>query len=82
MIVPSIDLMGGRAVQLRQGRQHVLTAEQSPIDLAKRFAFYGEIAVVDLDAALGRGSNLDLIRELCRLARCRVGGGVPDRRRR
>lgn len=76
MIVPSIDLMGGQAVQLRQGRQHVLTAEQSPVDLARRFAFYGEIAVVDLDAALGRGSNRDLVKELCRVARCRVGGGV------
>lgn len=76
MIVPSIDLMGGRAVQLRQGRERVLTADESPIDLAKRFAFHGEIAVVDLDAALGRGSNRELIQELCRHAPCRVGGGV------
>ena len=76
MIVPSIDLMDGRAVQLRRGREHVLTADESPVDLAERFAFYGEIAVVDLDAALGRGSNRNLVKELCRVARCRVGGGV------
>jgi len=76
VIVPSIDLMGARAVQLRQGRQHVLTADESPIDLAKRFGFFGEIAVVDLDAALGRGGNRDLVVELCRHARCRVGGGI------
>lgn len=76
MIVPSIDLMGGRAVQLRQGRERVLTADESPIDLAKRFAFYGEIAVVDLDAAFGQGDNRALVTELCRVARCRVGGGV------
>ena len=76
MIVPSIDLMNGRAVQLRRGQEHILTADESPLDLARRFAFYGEIAVVDLDAALGRGSNRDVVLELCRHVRCRVGGGV------
>ena len=76
MIIPSIDLMAGRAVQLRRGRELVLTAEQSPVDLARRFAFYGEVAVVDLDAALGRGSNRELVRGLCRHAPCRVGGGI------
>jgi phosphoribosyl-ATP pyrophosphohydrolase/phosphoribosyl-AMP cyclohydrolase len=76
VIIPSIDLIGGRAVQLRRGQEHVLTADELPLDLARRFAFYGEIAVVDLDAALGRGSNRELVRELCRHARCRVGGGV------
>ena len=76
MIIPSIDLMAGRAVQLRRGCELVLTAEESPVDLARRFAFYGEMAVVDLDAALGRGTNRELVRELCRLAPCRVGGGI------
>jgi phosphoribosyl-ATP pyrophosphohydrolase/phosphoribosyl-AMP cyclohydrolase len=76
VIIPSIDLMDGRAVQLRRGHELLLTAEQSPVDLARRFAFYGEVAVVDLDAALGRGTNGDLVRELCRHAPCRVGGGI------
>jgi phosphoribosyl-ATP pyrophosphohydrolase/phosphoribosyl-AMP cyclohydrolase len=76
MIIPSIDLMGGRAVQLRRGADKVLDAPEDPRDLARRFAFHGEVAVVDLDAALGRGSNRDLVRELCRIAPCRVGGGV------
>ncbi len=76
MIIPSIDLMGGRAVQLRRGAERVLEAHEDPRDLARRFAFHGEVAVVDLDAALGRGSNRALVRELCRLAPCRVGGGV------
>lgn len=76
MIIPSIDLMGGRAVQLRQGRDHVLTADLSPIELARQFSFYGEIAVVDLDAALGRGENRALVDELCRTVPCRVGGGI------
>ena len=53
MIVPSIDLMDGRAVQLVQGRRKVLDAGD-PRPIAERFARVGEVAVVDLDAALGR----------------------------
>ena len=75
MIVPSIDLMSGQAVQLVQGRRKVLEAGD-PRPLAERFGRVGEIAVVDLDAALGTGSNADTIKELCQLARCRVGGGI------
>jgi len=75
LIIPSIDIMGGQAVQLRQGRELVLEAGD-PRPLARRFGRVGEVAVVDLDAALGKGSNAPLIEELCGLARCRVGGGV------
>lgn len=78
MIVPSIDLMDGRAVQLVQGRKKVLDAGD-PRPLAERFGRVGEVAVVDLDAALGRGSNAAVVQELCRLARCRVGGGIRSR---
>ena len=78
MIVPSIDLMDGRAVQLVQGRRKELEAGD-PRPIAERFARVGEVAVVDLDAALGRGSNADVIEELCRIAPCRVGGGIRDR---
>ena len=78
MIVPSIDLMDGRAVQLVQGRRKVLDAGD-PRPIAERFARVGEVAVVDLDAALGRGSNAAVMEELCRLAPCRVGGGIRDR---
>lgn len=78
MIVPSIDLMDGQAVQLVQGRRKVLEAGD-PRPIAERFGRVGEIAVVDLDAALGRGSNTRVIEELCRLAPCRVGGGIRDR---
>ena len=76
MIIPSIDLMDGRAVQLRRGAERVLTAPEDPLALLERFAFYGEVAVVDLDAALGRGDNRELVRRLCRAAPCRVGGGA------
>jgi phosphoribosyl-ATP pyrophosphohydrolase len=75
MIVPSIDLMDGRAVQLVGGRgEPVETAD--PLEMLERFAVVGEIAVIDLDAALGRGSNAPLVRELLRRAPCRLGGGI------
>lgn len=78
MIVPSIDLAGGRAVQLVQGRRQALDAGD-PRPIAERFGRVGEVAVVDLDAALGRGSNAGVVAELCGLARCRVGGGIRSR---
>lgn len=75
MLVPSIDLMNGKAVQLIGGREKVLEVEDV-IGLATRWRVYGEIAVIDLDAAMGRGSNLELIKQLCKIASCRVGGGI------
>ncbi|MDE2943448.1 MAG: histidinol dehydrogenase [Gemmatimonadota bacterium] len=78
MIIPSIDLMGGRAVQLRQGSTLEIDAGD-PRPLAERFAVAGEVAIIDLDAALGRGDNTALIRELLPLAPCRVGGGIRSR---
>lgn len=77
MIVPSIDLMGGQTVQLVGGKEHALDAGD-PRPIATAFGVAGEIAVVDLDAALGRGSNAALVRDLLPLARCRVGGGIRD----
>lgn len=75
MIVPSIDLMNGRAVQLRRGREFVLDGGD-PMERLEEFALVGEVAVVDLDAALGQGSNADLIHRMVRRAPVRVGGGV------
>ena len=77
MIVPSIDIMNGRAVQLRRGRDFVLDGGD-PVERLDEFSIAGEVAVVDLDAALGRGCNTDLIRQLVRRAPCRVGGGIRD----
>ncbi len=77
MIVPSIDLMGGQTVQLVGGKEKALDAGD-PRPIAERFGIAGEIAVVDLDAALGKGDNAALIRDVCRVAECRVGGGIRD----
>src|SRR5256714_1029765 len=77
MIVPSIDLVQGRGVQLRGGRDFVLDGGD-PLVRLEEFAVAGEVAVVDLDAALGKGSNAALIREMMRRAPCRVGGGIRD----
>ncbi|MBK9145081.1 MAG: phosphoribosyl-ATP diphosphatase [Candidatus Melainabacteria bacterium] len=78
MLIPSIDIMDGKAVQLRRGRELVLASERSPVELAREFNRYGEVAVIDLDAAMGRGNNRELVREICRNADVRVGGGLRD----
>lgn len=78
MIVPSIDLMGGQAVQLVGGERLAVEAGD-PMPIAERFALAGEIAVIDLDAALGRGSNATLVEALVARFPCRVGGGIRDR---
>jgi phosphoribosyl-ATP pyrophosphohydrolase/phosphoribosyl-AMP cyclohydrolase len=75
MIVPSIDLQQGRAVQLRRGRDKVLERED-PLETARDFFRFGDLAVIDLDAAMEKGHNRDRIRELCSAADCRVGGGI------
>lgn len=75
MLVPSIDLMDGHAVQLIGGEERALDAGD-PMPIAERFGRVGEVAVIDLDAALGRGSNADVIKSLLRSTRARVGGGI------
>jgi len=80
VIVCSIDLMGGKAVQLEQGARLVLERD-NVFALAKRFSRCGEIAVIDLDAARGQGENVALIEQLCRRFPCRVGGGIRDAER-
>ena len=77
MIIPSIDIMNGKAVQLIGGKEKVLDGFD-PIEMAKKFRLVGEIAVIDLDAAMGKGSNAEIIKEIIKIASCRVGGGIRD----
>jgi phosphoribosyl-ATP pyrophosphohydrolase/phosphoribosyl-AMP cyclohydrolase len=60
-------------VQLRRGRELVLDGGD-PFARLDEFGMAGDVAVVDLDAALGQGSNAAVIREMVRRAPCRVGG--------
>src|ERR1700752_4010054 len=75
LIVPFIDLMDGKVVQLVQGREEALEGD-SPEAMLDRFAAFPEIQVIDLDAAMGRGSNDELVRLLASKAAIRAGGGV------
>ena len=75
MIIPCIDLMDGKVVQLVQGREKALEGD-SPEEMLRKFAAFPEIQVIDLDAAMGRGSNDELVRMLASQAVTRVGGGV------
>lgn len=76
MLVASIDLMDGKAVQLQQGKTKVLERE-NVLELAKYYARFGEVTVIDLDCALNTGkNNEELIKKICKIAPCRVGGGI------
>jgi phosphoribosylformimino-5-aminoimidazole carboxamide ribonucleotide (ProFAR) isomerase len=75
MIIPCIDLMAGKVVQLVQGREKFLELPD-PLAVLERFAAYPQIQVIDLDGALGRGDHSEIIRQLCPRKPCRVGGGI------
>jgi phosphoribosylformimino-5-aminoimidazole carboxamide ribotide isomerase len=75
VIIPCIDLMDGKVVQLVQGREKALEGD-SPAEMLRKFAAFPEIQVIDLDAAIGRGSNDELVRFLASNCKARVGGGV------
>ena len=80
MIVPCIDLMGGKVVQLIQGRDKALEVDSAD-EMLRRFSPFPQIQVIDLDAAMGRGSNDALVRHIASKATTRVGGGVRTRER-
>jgi phosphoribosyl-ATP pyrophosphohydrolase/phosphoribosyl-AMP cyclohydrolase len=77
VIVPSIDLQGGQTVQLVGGEEKAIAAGD-PLPIARRFRVAGEIAVIDLDAAMGKGSNAALIEQVLAEAPARVGGGIRN----
>ena len=75
MLIPSIDLMGGKIVQLVQGEKKALEFENFA-DWLERFAKYPLVQLIDLDAAMGKGDNRALVAEFCRKLPCQVGGGI------
>ncbi len=75
MLIPSIDLMDGKIVQLVQGERKAL--EFSNFDYwIERFSPYALVQLIDLDAALGKGNNDALTRKFCASLPCQVGGGI------
>jgi phosphoribosylformimino-5-aminoimidazole carboxamide ribotide isomerase len=76
MIIPCIDLMDRKVVQLVQGKEKFLELPNA-VAVLEKFASYPEIQVIDLDAAMGKAeNNTEIVRELCRRKPCRVGGGI------
>jgi phosphoribosylformimino-5-aminoimidazole carboxamide ribotide isomerase len=80
MILPCIDLMDGKVVQLVQGREKALEGG-TPDEMLARFSAFPEIQVIDLDAAIGRGANDGLVEYLAARAAIRAGGGVRTAQR-
>ena len=80
MIIPCIDLMGGKIVQLIQGREKALE-EDDPQEVLNRFSAFPQIQVIDLDAAIGTGSNDELVKWIASRAVSRIGGGVRSAER-
>lgn len=75
MLIPSIDLQGGRIVQLVQGER--LAVESGDVDgWIARFAGHPKVQLIDLDAAKWAGANDELVARICSALPCRVGGGI------
>jgi len=75
MLIPSIDLQSGAVVQLVQG-ERLAIRDDDVFRWVRRFEKYPKVQVIDLDAAMGRGDNLGLVRQIAGALSCRVGGGV------
>jgi phosphoribosylformimino-5-aminoimidazole carboxamide ribotide isomerase len=75
MLIPSIDLMGGRIVQLVQGEKLKLAFDDFEYWI-ERFASYPLVQLIDLDAAMRQGDNAALIEKIAKCLPCQVGGGV------
>lgn len=77
MLIPSIDLLGGRIVQLVQGARQALAFDDFE-PWVERFSRYPLVQVIDLDAAMRQGDNRALIEQFARRLPCQVGGGIRD----
>ncbi len=77
MLIPSIDLMGGKIVQLVQGEKKALEFDNFQYWI-ERFSSFPLVQLIDLDAAMSRGNNRDLIAMICKRLPCQTGGGIRD----
>jgi phosphoribosylformimino-5-aminoimidazole carboxamide ribotide isomerase len=75
MLIPSIDLMGGKVVQLVQGRRKTLEFDDFH-EWVNRFSKYPLVQLIDLDAAMGTGSNSAIVKQIAGMLPCQVGGGI------
>jgi phosphoribosylformimino-5-aminoimidazole carboxamide ribotide isomerase len=75
MLIPSIDLKGGAVVQLVQG-ERLAIKDDDVFAWVRRFSTFPKVQVIDLDAAMGLGDNLGLVRQIAGALACRVGGGI------
>jgi phosphoribosylformimino-5-aminoimidazole carboxamide ribotide isomerase len=75
MLIPSIDLMGGKIVQLIQGEKKALEFDDFEYWI-ERFSAFPLVQLIDLDAAMGRGDNRELIAMICKRLPCQTGGGI------
>ena len=75
MLIPSIDLQGGRIVQLVQGEKLALATDAIDEWIA-RCEGWPKVQLIDLDAAKGSGHNSELVARICSRLPCRVGGGI------
>jgi phosphoribosyl-AMP cyclohydrolase / phosphoribosyl-ATP pyrophosphohydrolase len=75
MIIPSIDLMDGKVVQLEKGKNKVFESEDVE-KFVNKFRTFPKVNVIDLDSAMDKGSNKELIKKLCGKLKCNVGGGI------
>src|SRR5258705_8227640 len=75
MLIPSIDLKGGAVVQLVQG-ERLAIRDEDVFAWVRRFERFPKVQVIDLDAAMGKGDNLAIVRQIAGALACRVGGGI------
>src|SRR5262249_35378636 len=75
MLIPSIDLQDGAVVQLVQG-ERLAIRDDDVQKWVRRFQRFEKVQVIDLDAAMGTGDNLAIVRRVAGALRCRVGGGI------
>jgi phosphoribosylformimino-5-aminoimidazole carboxamide ribotide isomerase len=75
MLIPSIDLMAGKIVQLVQGDKKALEFDNFDYWI-ERFSKYPLVQVIDLDAARGAGNNRPIVNQILQRLKCQVGGGI------